>query len=102
MDIKMRKELTLKLIKKEKWDFLEKGGKVCGKFQIETYKIDGFQGSDIEILSYINSKGVKLEKRMLLSKNHPELPSKIDFRKAEKLFKLSPGRYYIYSNYRNN
>ncbi len=98
----MRKELTLKLIKREKWDFLEKGGKIRGKFQIETYKIDGFQGSDIEILSYINSKGVKLEKRMLLSKNHPGLPSKIDFRKAEKLFKLAPGRYYIYNNYRNN
>ena len=102
MDIKMRKELTLKLIKKEKWDFLEKGGKICGKFQIETYKINGFQGSDIEILSYINSKGVKLEKRMLLSKNYIDIPSKIDFRKVEKLFKLVPNGYEVYGHYRNN
>lgn len=98
----MKNELTLKLIKREKWDFLKKGGKLCGKFQIETYKINGFQGSDIEILSYINSKGVKLEKRMLLSKNYTDIPSKIDFKKAEKLFKLAPNGYYIYSNYRNN
>ncbi len=98
----MKTELSLKLIDTQEFCFAGKKGKIQGTFQVKTYKIDGWKGSDVEILSYINSKGVILKKSMILSKNHPTFVEKVDLEQAGNLFKIKRGQYCIDIRYKNN
>ncbi len=98
----MKKNLYLKLVECKDFCVAEKKGKIYGTIRFSTYSINGWKGMNLEILSYINKKGVTVKKTLIDPENYESVDDKIDLEEVEEMFKLKPGEYYLYPKHINN